>query len=163
MYKIHVARAYPALMPNTVLLDNALATMGAGLPSAIAAKLIKPNRQVVALCGDGGFMMNSQELHVVVVILNDSGYGMIKWKQGTSGFSAWGLDYGNPDFVMYAQAYGAQGHRLERSEDLRSLLQRCLAEPAVHVIDVPLSYDSSDQELNIELKQTVEALRAESF
>ena len=89
MYKIHVARAYPALEPNTVLLDNALATMGAGLPAAIAAKVIEPSRQCVALCGDGGFMMNSQELetavrmklHIVVVVLNDSGYGMIKWKQ----------------------------------------------------------------------------------
>ena len=116
MYKIHVARAYPALEPNTVLLDNALATMGAGLPAAIAAKVIEPSRQCVALCGDGGFMMNSQELetavrmklHIVVVVLNDSGYGMIKWKQGTGGFPAYGLDYTNPNFVQYANSYGAR-------------------------------------------------------
>ena len=114
-------------------------------------------------------MMNSQELktavrmklHIVVVVLNDSGYGMIKWKQGTGGFPAYGLDYTNPNFVGYANSYGAVGHRLERTEDLPSLLQTCLTQPAVHLIDLPISYTSSDQELNVELKPIVAALRAE--
>lgn len=110
MYKIWFARCYPARQSNTVLLDNALATMGAGLPSAIAAKLIFPKRKVMAICGDGGFMMNSQELEtalrlgldLVVVILNDHGYGMIKWKQAAMKFADFGLDFRNPSFRKYA-------------------------------------------------------------
>jgi len=139
------------------------------LPAAIAAKIVRPNQQVVALCGDGGFMMNSQELetavrlnlHIVQIVLNDSGYGMIKWKQGTGGFPNFGLDYKNPNFVQYAGSYGARGHRLERTEDLPGLLQRCLTEHAVHLIDLPISYDSSDTQLNVELGEIVAALRAE--
>jgi hypothetical protein len=130
-YKIWFARNYPALAPNTVLLDNALATMGAGLPSAIAAKLVFPDRKVVAICGDGGFMMNSQELEtavrlkldLVVVVLNDGCYGMIKWKQQSMGFAECGVDYSNPDFVQYANAYGAQGHRVTRADELLPLLR----------------------------------------
>ena len=93
VYKIWFARNYKATAPNTVLLDNALATMGAGLPSAMAAKLVHPEEQVMAICGDGGFMMNSQELetavrlkmNLVVLILRDNAYGMIKWKQANMG------------------------------------------------------------------------------
>ena len=89
---------------------------GTGLPSALATKLIYPERKVIAVCGDGGFMMNSQELETAVrlnldltiVILNDGGYGMIKWKQEGMGFENWGLDYTNPDFVKYAESYGAE-------------------------------------------------------
>ncbi|MHA5869613.1 thiamine pyrophosphate-dependent enzyme, partial [Pseudomonas aeruginosa] len=101
-YKIWFARNYKAHMPNTVLLDNALATMGAGLPSAMAAHLVYPDRPIVAVCGDGGFMMNSQELetavrlkmNLTVIILRDNGYGMIRWKQSNMGFADFGLDYG---------------------------------------------------------------------
>lgn len=107
MYKIWFARNYKAHLPNTLLLDNALATMGAGLPSAMAASLIYPQRAVLAICGDGGFMMNSQELetakrlnlNLTVMILNDNAYGMIKWKQHGMGFADFGLDFTNPDFV----------------------------------------------------------------
>ena len=114
VYKIWFARNYKAHVPNTVLLDNALATMGAGLPSAIAAKIVHPEKNIVAICGDGGFMMNSQELetavrlglNLVVLILSDNAYGMIKWKQAHMGFSDFGLDVGNPDFVKYAESYG---------------------------------------------------------
>ena len=119
VYKIWFARNYKAYQPNTILLDNVLATMGAGLPSALGAKMVYPETKVMAICGDGGFMMNSQELEtavrlgmdVVVVILRDNAYGMIKWKQAGLGFEDFGLDYGNPDFVKYAEAYGAHGHR----------------------------------------------------
>ena len=98
VYKIWFARNYLAYQPNTILLDNALATMGAGLPSAMLAAMIYPNRKVISICGDGGFMMNSQEietavrlnLNMVVLILNDSSYGMIRWKQAGSGFEDWG-------------------------------------------------------------------------
>ncbi|MEM7235794.1 MAG: acetolactate synthase large subunit, partial [Planctomycetota bacterium] len=131
VYKIWFSRNYRASSPNTVLLDNALATMGAGLPSAMAAKMVHPDRSVTAICGDGGFMMNSQELetavrmglHIVVVILLDNAYGMIKWKQANMGFHNFGLDYGNPDFVKYAESYGAVGHRVGSSEELLPLLE----------------------------------------
>lgn len=161
IYKLWFARNYKAHMPNTVLLDNALATMGAGLPSAMAAHLVYPDRPVVAVCGDGGFMMNSQELetavrlkmNLTVIILRDDGYGMIRWKQSNMGFADFGLDYGNPDFVLYAQSYGAQGHRVESAEGFLPLLERCVSTPGVHVIDCPVDYSENDFILNVELKR----------
>jgi acetolactate synthase-1/2/3 large subunit len=151
MYKIWFARNYPAYQPNTVLLDNALATMGAGLPSAIAAALLHPDRQVLAVCGDGGFLMNSQELEtavrlgvrLVVLIVRDDGYGMIRWKQEAMGFPDYGLSFKNPDFVNYAAAYGAHGLRIERTADLLPTLQACLVSPGVHVIEVPVDYSEN--------------------
>src|SRR6185503_7786644 len=124
VYKIWFARGYSAYLPNTVLLDNALATMGAGLPSAMMSAMLYPERKVMAICGDGGFMMNSQEmetavrlgLNMTVLILRDDAYGMIRWKQANMGFADFGLTYGNPDFVKYAESYGAIGHRAESSE-----------------------------------------------
>lgn len=161
IYKIWFARNYKAHKPNTVLLDNALATMGAGLPSAMAAHLVYPDRPVVAVCGDGGFMMNSQELetavrlkmNLTVIILRDDGYGMIRWKQSHMGFTDFGLNYGNPDFVMYAQSYGAKGHRVESADGFLPLLQRCISEPGMHVIDCPVDYSENDFILNSELKR----------
>jgi acetolactate synthase-1/2/3 large subunit len=151
MYKIWFARNYPAYRPNTILLDNALATMGAGLPSALAAALLFPKRKVVAVCGDGGFMMNSQELetaqrlglNVTVLILRDDGYGMIRWKQQSMGFTDFGLDFKNPDFVKYAEAYGVNGVRIERTEDFLPALKRALDTPGVHVLDVPIDYSEN--------------------
>ena len=161
VYKIWFARNYPAHAQNTVLLDNALATMGAGLPSAIAAKLVHPEESVTAICGDGGFMMNSQELetavrlgvHITVIILRDNAYGMIKWKQANMGFNDFGLDYGNPDFVKYAEFYGAKGHRVSSAAELLPLLQKCHQEPGVHVIEVPVDYSENDRILNHEIKE----------
>ena len=148
VYKIWFALNYPAHEPNTVLLDNALATMGAGLPSAMAAKIVNPRKKAVAICGDGGFMMNSQELetavrlgmNLIAIVLRDDGYGMIKWKQAAMGLPNWGLDYGNPDFIKYAESYGAHGHRVEKTADFAPLLSRCLDESGVHLIDVPIDY-----------------------
>jgi len=156
VYKIWFARNYLAHQPNTVLLDNALATMGAGLPSAMAAHLVNPERKVMAICGDGGFMMNSQELETAVrlgmnltcLILNDSAYGMIRWKQANMGFRDWGLAYDNPDFVKYAESYGASGYRVESAAALAPLLARCLGTPGVHVIDCPVDYSENDEILN---------------
>lgn len=161
VYKIWFARNYKAHSPNTVLLDNALATMGAGLPSAMAAKLVFPERQVLAVCGDGGFMMNSQELetavrlqlNLVVLILRDDAYGMIKWKQANMGFDNFGLDYKNPDFVKYAESYGAHGHRVERALELAPLITLCHSQPGVHVIDVPVDYSENDRILNHEIHE----------
>ncbi len=161
MYKIWFARNYKAYHPNTVLLDNALATMGAGLPVAIAAKLVHPEQQVIAICGDGGFMMNSQEmetavrlkLHLVVIVIRDDAYRMIKWKQGSSGFADFGLDFGNPDFVKYAESYGAQGHRIEKNGELQSKLGECLKQPAVHLIELPIDYSENERVFLKELKE----------
>lgn len=166
VYKIWFARNYRAYRPNTVLLDNALATMGAGLPSAMAAKMVHPERKVVAICGDGGFMMNSQELEtavrlkldLVVLILRDDAYGMIKWKQANMGFEDFGLDYGNPDFVQYARSYGAHGHRVATADGLLPLLEQCLNSPGVHLVEVPIDYRDNDRILNHEIRQKSRAL-----
>ncbi len=161
VYKIWFARSYAARAPNTVLLDNALASMGAGLPSGMASAMVYPKRKVMAICGDGGFLMNSQEmetavrlrLNITVVVLNDSSYGMIRWKQANMGFEDWGLTFGNPDFVKYAESYGAFGHRVTSAESLRPLLQKCLDIPGVHLVDCPVDYADNDRILNHELKQ----------
>lgn len=161
VYKIWFSRNYRAHEANTVLLDNALATMGAGLPSAMAASLIYPERKVMAICGDGGFMMNSQEmetavrlkLNLVVLILRDDAYGMIKWKQANMKFENYGLDYGNPDFVKYAESYGAHGHRVGSSAEVLPMLEKCLATPGVHLIDAPVDYTENDQILNEDIKR----------
>ncbi|MAT65246.1 MAG: acetolactate synthase large subunit [Gammaproteobacteria bacterium] len=160
VYKIWFARNYAACLPNTVLLDNALASMGAGLPSAMAAKLVHPDRRVMAICGDGGFMMNSQELEtavrlgldLVVLVLRDDAYGMIKWKQTDMGFEDFGLDYGNPAFVDYARCYGAHGHRPDSAAELEPLLERCFATPGVHLVEVPVDYSDNHRILNREIK-----------
>ncbi len=161
VYKIWFARNYNARQQNTVLLDNALATMGAGLPSAMASAMVYPERKVMAICGDGGFMMNSQEmetavrlkLNLTVLILNDNSYGMIRWKQANMGFKDWGLTYGNPDFVKYAEAYGAFGHRVTSAEMLPGLLRQCLDSEGVHLIDCPIDYSDNDQILNKDIKE----------
>ncbi|GAB5382498.1 MAG: acetolactate synthase large subunit [Aliiglaciecola sp.] len=166
VYKIWFARNYPAYLPNTLLLDNALATMGAGLPSAMAAKIVYPEKAVITVCGDGGFMMNSQEmetsvrlnLHIVVIILRDDAYGMIKWKQANMEFENFGLDYGNPDFVKYAESYGAKGWRIHSAEELLPRVQACLNEPAVHLIDVPVDYSLNDETLNKTIRELSQKL-----
>jgi acetolactate synthase-1/2/3 large subunit len=166
VYKIWFARNYRAHMPNTVLLDNALATMGAGLPSALASAMIYPHRKVMAICGDGGFMMNSQELetavrlklNLVVLVLNDNSFGMIRWKQANMGFADWGLTYGNPDFVAYAQSYGAHGHRCSDAASLAGLLKSCLDAPGVHLVEVPIDYSDNDRILNHEIKDLSAAI-----
>ncbi len=166
VYKIWFARDYPAVVPNTVLLDNALATMGAGLPSAMGAVMVHPERHVVAICGDGGFMMNSQELetavrlklNLTVLVLRDDAYGMIKWKQAAMGLPSFGLDYGNPDFVKYAEAYGAHGHRIGAVDELRPQLVACREEGGVHVVEIPVDYADNDPILNREIKELAAAL-----
>lgn len=166
IYKLWFARNYRAYQPNTVLLDNALATMGAGLPAAMGARLVYPDRKILAICGDGGFMMNSQELEtavrldmsLVVLILRDDAYGMVRWKQQDMGFGDFGLRYGNPDFVQYAESYGAHGHRVARAADLAPLLRECLHASGVHVIDLPVDYSDNERVLSHEIPQLSGAL-----
>jgi acetolactate synthase-1/2/3 large subunit len=159
MYKIWFARNYRTHIANTLLLDNALATMGAGLPSAIAAKLLHPNRIVLAVCGDGGFMMNSQELEtavrlnldLVVLIIEDSAYGMIRWKQAADHFADYGMTFGNPDFVTYAESYGATGHRVTSAEELVPTLETAFNDGGVHLVAVPIDYRENNRVLIDEL------------
>jgi acetolactate synthase I/II/III large subunit len=159
MYKIWFARNYRTYVANTLLLDNALATMGAGLPSAMMAKLLYPERRVMALCGDGGFMMNSQELEtavrlkldLVVLILDDSSYGMIRWKQAVDSFPDFGLTFGNPDFVKYAESYGARGWRVNATAELVPTLEQAFRAGGVHVVAVPIDYSENTRVLIEEL------------
>jgi acetolactate synthase-1/2/3 large subunit len=166
MYKIWFARNYRTHVANTLLLDNALATMGAGLPSAMMAAMLYPKRRVLAVCGDGGFMMNSQEmetavrlgLNLVVLILEDSAYGMIRWKQAVDKFPDWGLTFGNPDFVRYAESYGATGHRVKRTDDLVPTLEAAFKDTGVHLVTVPIDYAENTRVLVEELQGRVPEL-----
>jgi acetolactate synthase-1/2/3 large subunit len=159
MYKIWFARNYRTRVANTLLLDNALATMGAGLPSAIAASLLNPKRRVLAVCGDGGFMMNSQEmetavrlgLDLVVLVLEDNAYGMIRWKQEVDGFADFGLRFGNPDFVAYAKAYGAKGSRVSSASGLAACLEAAFSGGGVHLVVAPVDYSENIRVLVDEL------------
>lgn len=160
MYKIWFARNYRTHVANTLLLDNALATMGAGLPSAMMAAMLYPERRVMAVCGDGGFMMNSQEmetavrlgLNLVVVILNDNAYGMIRWKQSVDNFPDFGMTFGNPDFVRYAQAYGAKGSRVGSVEELVPVLEAAFKGGGVHLVEIPIDYSENTRVLVEELR-----------
>jgi acetolactate synthase I/II/III large subunit len=163
MYKIWFARNYRTRVANTLLLDNALATMGAGLPSALMAALLYPTRRVMAVCGDGGFMMNSQELetavrlklNLVVLVIEDHAFGMIRWKQAVDHFADFGMTFGNPDFVKYAEAYGAKGTRVEAVGQLRPALEAAFAGGGVHLISVPIDYSENKRVLVDELRQRV--------
>ena len=165
MYKIWFARNYRTRVANTLLLDNALATMGAGLPSAMMASILYPGRRVLAVCGDGGFMMNSQELetavrlslNLVVLILEDQAYGMIRWKQAVDKLPDWGLTFGNPDFVKYAESYGARGWRVEKADGLAPVLEAAFNAGGVHLITVPIDYSENIRVLVDELHKAVPA------
>ena len=145
MYKIWFARNYRTDVANTLLLDNALATMGAGLPSGMMAALLYPKRRVLVVAGDGGFMMNSQELetarrmnlNLVVLIIEDHAYGMIRWKQAVDGFADLGLTFGNPDFVAYAAAYGARGRRVTTASGLAPALEEAFSAGGLQLSSFP--------------------------
>jgi len=165
MYKIWFARNYRTREANTLLLDNALATMGAGLPSAIMAAMLHRKRRVLAVCGDGGFMMNSQEmetavrlkLDLVVLVLVDSAFGMIRWKQAVDGFADFGMTFGNPDFARYAEAYGAEGHHVSEIGDFVPVLEAAFAAGGVHLVAVPIDYSENRRVLVDELKNRTAA------
>ena len=160
MYKIWFARNYRTRAANTLLLDNALATMGAGLPQAIMAAMLDPKRRVLAVCGDGGFMMNSQELEtavrrnldLVVLVLVDNAFGMIRWKQAVDGFADFGMTFGNPDFARYAQAYGAQGRQVMEIGEFAPALEAAFRTGGVHLLAVPIDYSENKRVLVDELQ-----------
>jgi acetolactate synthase-1/2/3 large subunit len=164
MYKIWFARNYRTRVANTLLLDNALATMGAGLPSAMMAAMLHPDRRVLAVCGDGGFMMSSQELetavrlrlNLVVLILQDNAYGMIRWKQAADGFPDFGMTFGNPDFVTYAKAYGMKGVWVEGADGLAPALEAAFTAGGMHLVAVPVDYSENARVLVEELASVSE-------
>ncbi|WP_316395290.1 acetolactate synthase large subunit [Bradyrhizobium sp. 33ap4] len=166
MYKIWFARNYRTLLANSLLLDNALATMGAGLPSAMMAAMLYPKNRVLAVCGDGGFMMNSQELetavrlnlNLVILILEDSAYGMIRWKQAVDNFPDFGLTFGNPDFVKYAESYGAKGSRIASTDAIVPTLERAFSGGGVHLVVVPIDYTENKRVLVDELREKVQQI-----
>ncbi len=147
-HKLWIARTYPAYEPNTVLISNGFAAMGFALPAAVSAKLVHPERKVVAVSGDGGFLMNCQELEtarrlglaIVNVIFRDGGYNLIQWKQQTHLGRESGVRFGNPDFVELARAFGARGYRVESARQLAPMLAEALAQPGPSIVDVPVDY-----------------------
>ena len=166
MYKIWFARNYRTRMANTLLLDNALATMGAGLPSAMVASMLYPERRVMAICGDGGFMMNSQELetavrlklNLVVLVIEDDAYGMIRWKQAVDEFPDFGMTFGNPDFVKYAESYGANGTRVDDIGQFKKVLEEAFSGGGVHLVNVPVDYSENERVLVKELRERLPAI-----
>src|SRR5207249_8091158 len=147
-HKIWVARLYQAYEPNTVIISNGFAAMGISVPGAIAAKLVHPQRKVVALCGDGGFLMNSQELetatriraNITVVVWRDDGYGLIDWKQRNEFGRPFAVEFGNPDFVAYARSFGIAGFRPETAADLLPTLRQALDHDGPALVEVPIDY-----------------------
>ncbi len=147
-HKMWVARIYPAEEPNTVLISNGFASMGFALPGAISAKMIYPERKILALCGDGGFLMNCQELEMavrlklpmVILIFNDSKYGLIEWKQINQFGRTYGVSFNNPDFVQLARSFGAAGYRVEGADELAPILREAFDSGVPAVVDVPVDY-----------------------
>ena len=147
-HKMWMSRMFRCEYPNTCLISNGFASMGIAVPGAIAAKLVHPDRQVVAVTGDAGFMMNSQEIEtalrintpIVILVWTDSAYGLIEWKQMSQFGRKSNIDFSNPDFVMYAESFGAKGYKVGEHGDLLSILNTALADNTVSIIDCPVDY-----------------------
>jgi acetolactate synthase-1/2/3 large subunit len=147
-HKMWMARMFRCEYPNTCIISNGFASMGIAVPGAIAARLVYPDRHVVAVTGDAGFMMNSQEIEtaircklpIVILIWNDSSYGLIEWKQMNQFQRVSNVHFSNPDFVAYAESFGAKGYRVERTADLPTILEAALANNTVSIIDCPVDY-----------------------
>jgi acetolactate synthase-1/2/3 large subunit len=159
-HKMWMSRMYKAERPNTCIISNGFAAMGIAVPGAIAAKLAYPDRKVVAVTGDAGFMMNSQEIETairmktpfVILIWNDSEYGLITWHQLRHFGRASHIAFRNPDFVKYAESFGAKGYRVERAEDLVPTLEQAFADDTVVIIDCPVDY-AENMKLTARLKE----------
>jgi acetolactate synthase-1/2/3 large subunit len=166
IHMLWATRNYGAYEPNTMLIDHALGSMGISLPAAITAKLVYPDRRVVVVTGDGGFLMNSQELEtavrlgldLIVVVFNDNGLGMIRMKQMVDGYGQIGVDFKNPDLVAYTNSFGARGHRLEDPGQFRSILDAAATQGGVHVIDAPI-----DAQQNMRLMKEMKSVDCSQF
>lgn len=160
-HKLWMARMFPCEVPNSCIISNGFAAMGIAVPGAIAAKLWRPDRRVIAVTGDGGFLMNSQELEtavrlalpLVVLVWRDDGYGVIRWKQQMRFGRTSSVDFGNPDLVRYAQSFGAAGYRVTDPSELRPVLVDALKSTVPAVIDCPVDYAE-----NLRLTERLKAL-----
>ncbi len=145
-HKMWIARNFPTYVPNGCIISNGLASMGIALPGAVAASLVDPNRQVVAVMGDGGFLMNSQELETAkrlgvnftAIILNDNDYGLIRWKQTMSRGKSTGTALTNPDFKAYVESFGIQAYRPRTLAELKEQLEEAIHSPDIAVVEVPI-------------------------
>lgn len=150
-HKMWMSRMFRCEFPNTCIISNGFASMGIAVPGAIGAKLVYPDRGIVAVTGDAGFMMNSQEIEtalriktpIVILIWNDAAYGLIEWKQMNQFGRKSNIDFNNPDFVKYAEAFGAKGYRITKGEELLPTLKKALADNTVSVIDCPVDYSEN--------------------
>jgi len=150
--KLWVAKFYPVYGNNTFLISNGFASMGFALPAAIGAKLLHPHKKVAAVCGDGGFLMNVQEietasrlgLNVVIIIFNDGGYNLIKWRSMNKFGNAFAVDFSNPDFVKLADSFGVEGVRIQSSDSIEQALTWAFSKKTPVIIDVPIDYSSND-------------------
>ena len=167
MYKIWFARNYIAHEQNALILDNAFATMGAGLSAGIATKLLNPHKKVLIIAGDGGFMMNIGELetairlklNLTILVLNNSGFGMIKWKQKDMNFKNFGLDFENPDFIKLAESFGAKGYRIKKASELTPVLEKTLNSKGIHIIECPIDYSKTNDALGKKLKAEINKIK----
>jgi len=166
-HKMWMARMFRCEQPNTCIISNGFASMGIAVPGAIAAKLSNPNQAIVAVTGDAGFMMNSQEIEtamrlntpIVILIWNDGGYGLIEWKQINQFGRKSHVNFANPDFVKYAESFGAKGYRVEKAEELSGILTTALADNTVSIIDCPIDY-SENMKLTEKLGEMVSPIQA---
>jgi acetolactate synthase-1/2/3 large subunit len=162
-HKMWMSRMYRAERPNTCIISNGFAAMGIAVPGAIAAKLAYPDKKVIAVTGDAGFMMNSQEIEtairmktpIVILIWNDSEYGLITWHQLRHFGRPAYIDFKNPDFVKYAESFGAKGYRIQKTEDLIPTMKQAFADNTVAIIDCPVDYRE-----NMKLTARLKALAA---
>ncbi len=161
-HKMWMARMYQAERPNTCIISNGFASMGIALPGAISAKLVNPKHTAVAVTGDAGFLMNCQEIEtamrigtpIVIVVWNDSKYGLIKWKQDIHFGRESNIEFTNPDFVKFAESFGAKGYRIEKTEDLVPTIKQAIKDDTVVIIDCPVDY-SENMRLTKKLGETI--------
>ncbi|RGH09567.1 acetolactate synthase large subunit [Clostridium sp. AF15-31] len=164
-HKMWISRHYNCYEPNTCLISNGFATMGIAVPGSIAAKMLYPERKVLAVTGDGGFMMNCQEIEtavrmnvpIVVLVMRDDSYGLIKWKQDDRFGDHCFVDFTNPDFVKMAESMHAVGLRVDKTEDLKDVLEQAFASGKVCIIDCPVDY-AENTKLTEHLKQVIAEL-----
>lgn len=158
-HKMWMARMFQAEQPNTCIISNGFASMGIALPGTIAAKLVYPEKNILAVCGDSGFMMNNQEvetalrlgLNITIIIFNDNKYGLIEWHQLREYGRKSHIDVTNPDFVKFAESFGAKGYRVDKTEDLLSTIETAMNDGTVSIIDCPVDY-SENMKLTARLK-----------
>jgi acetolactate synthase-1/2/3 large subunit len=152
-HKMWMARFFRSEVPNTCIISNGFASMGIAVPGAIGAKLAFPEKAIVAVTGDAGFMMNAQEIEtalrcetpIVVLIWNDSQYGLINWKQNRRYGRPAYIDFKNPDFVKYAESFGATGVRINAANELLPALKTALNNHTVTIIDCPVDYSENSR------------------